>query len=210
MLTYDDCLALCGLTAEEVDAIARHEGLPEIVALEKGSCLCTTAEGLEIIRRIIVDELTEAAGRGDARSVARLQLALRHFGDRFERSSIVEAAVGSSAEALLADTAMRALGLDTTTAPWVRERVSAHLSVMLHHYGLEAAQVRRRLPAELSTAAMRCACCAETPRCRRFLAGTGDMEEPSAFCPNAELFREMRRTEGTCDAQPGAPRPART
>ena len=33
MLTYKDCLKLCGLTAEEIAAIARHEHLPEIVAL---------------------------------------------------------------------------------------------------------------------------------------------------------------------------------
>jgi hypothetical protein len=33
MLTYDDCLALSGLTTEEVAAIAAHEHVPEIVAL---------------------------------------------------------------------------------------------------------------------------------------------------------------------------------
>ncbi len=30
MLTFDDCLALCELTEEEIDAIAEHEHLPEI------------------------------------------------------------------------------------------------------------------------------------------------------------------------------------
>ena len=39
MLTYDDCVGLCGLTAEEIDAIARQEHLPGIVALEMGACL---------------------------------------------------------------------------------------------------------------------------------------------------------------------------
>ena len=32
MITLEDCLGLCGLTEEEVLAIAEHEHLPEIAA----------------------------------------------------------------------------------------------------------------------------------------------------------------------------------
>jgi hypothetical protein len=32
MITLEDCLAFCGLTGEEVLAIAEHEHLPEIAA----------------------------------------------------------------------------------------------------------------------------------------------------------------------------------
>ena len=39
MLTFEDCVGLCGLSAEEIAAIARHEHLPEIVALELGASL---------------------------------------------------------------------------------------------------------------------------------------------------------------------------
>ena len=34
MITFDDCLALCELTEEEIDAIAEHEHLTGTVALE--------------------------------------------------------------------------------------------------------------------------------------------------------------------------------
>ena len=36
MLTYNDCLGFSELTPEQVSALARHEHLPEIVALEMG------------------------------------------------------------------------------------------------------------------------------------------------------------------------------
>ena len=39
MITFDDCLAFCELTEDEIDAIAEHEHLPETVALEMGSYL---------------------------------------------------------------------------------------------------------------------------------------------------------------------------
>jgi hypothetical protein len=50
MLTYDDCVGLCGLRPEEIDAIARHEHLPEIVALEMGACLAETPQGRRATR----------------------------------------------------------------------------------------------------------------------------------------------------------------
>jgi hypothetical protein len=33
MITLEDCVALCGLTEEEVFAIAEHEHMPEIATL---------------------------------------------------------------------------------------------------------------------------------------------------------------------------------
>jgi len=36
MLTREDCLALCELSEDEVAAIAEHEHVPEIVAMEMG------------------------------------------------------------------------------------------------------------------------------------------------------------------------------
>jgi hypothetical protein len=32
MITIEDCIALCGLTREEIDAVAEHEHLPEAAA----------------------------------------------------------------------------------------------------------------------------------------------------------------------------------
>ena len=39
MITIEDCLALSDLTEEEIDAIAEHEHLPEIIAAELGNYL---------------------------------------------------------------------------------------------------------------------------------------------------------------------------
>jgi len=37
MLTLDDCIELSELTEEEILAIAEHEHVPEMVALERGN-----------------------------------------------------------------------------------------------------------------------------------------------------------------------------
>jgi hypothetical protein len=72
MLSYDDCLGFCDLTPEEIAAIARHEHLPEILALELGAHLCTTPEGKGVLKRMIRDDIKGArpsrhdAGAGDA------------------------------------------------------------------------------------------------------------------------------------------------
>ena len=57
MVTFEDCLGLCGLTVKQIAAIARHEHLPEILALELGAHLCTTAQGRQQIRRMIECDL---------------------------------------------------------------------------------------------------------------------------------------------------------
>ena len=45
MLTVEDCIALCALSEAEVDAIAEHEHVPEIVAAEMAHYLINTADG---------------------------------------------------------------------------------------------------------------------------------------------------------------------
>ena len=70
MVTYEDCLALAGLTAEEVDLIAARERLPRIVALELTGHLLETTEGRRRLRRILGEDNGAAqvcdGGRGDA------------------------------------------------------------------------------------------------------------------------------------------------
>ena len=56
MLTLEDCIALSGLTREEIDAIAEHEHLPEIIAMEMGAYLLQLPEGGKAIKGIIRDE----------------------------------------------------------------------------------------------------------------------------------------------------------
>ncbi|MDE2228100.1 MAG: hypothetical protein KGL11_03555 [Alphaproteobacteria bacterium] len=82
MLTLEDCLGLCDLSREEIDAIAEHEHLPEVVATELGNYLVHTATGQRAIKDIMRDDILAAQARGDFRHSAKLKLVLRHFIDR--------------------------------------------------------------------------------------------------------------------------------
>lgn len=79
MLTREDCLALCDLDEDVVEAIAEHEHIPEIIAAELGSYLVHTPGGGVRIRRIILDDIDTAMAACDLKRVLRLKLALRHF-----------------------------------------------------------------------------------------------------------------------------------
>ena len=81
MLTYEDCLELSDLTEEEIEAIAQHEHLPEMAALELGSYLVHTDQGVPMIKRIILEDIDEERRRGDAEKVLQLKLVLKHFVD---------------------------------------------------------------------------------------------------------------------------------
>ena len=82
MLTFDDCVALCELTEEEIAAIAEHEHLPMIVAAELGNYLIHGADGALRVKRIILDDLQAASRTGDVRHALTLKLVLRHFVER--------------------------------------------------------------------------------------------------------------------------------
>ena len=79
MLTLQDCIALSDLTEEEVDAIAEHEHIPEIVAAEFGNYLVHQPGGPPMLRRIILDDIEDAQRRGDEKHRLALRLVLRHF-----------------------------------------------------------------------------------------------------------------------------------
>ena len=79
MLTYEDCLELSDLTEEEVESIAQHEHIPEIVALELGSYLVHSPEGVPMIKQIILDDIEEQLRHGHTDKALHLKLVLRHF-----------------------------------------------------------------------------------------------------------------------------------
>ena len=81
MLTYQDCVELSDLTEEEIEAIAQHEHLPEMAALEMGSYLIHTPEGIPMIKRIILDDIEEARRHGHSQKALQLKLVLKHFVD---------------------------------------------------------------------------------------------------------------------------------
>ncbi|MCW2243450.1 hypothetical protein [Azospirillum canadense] len=79
MLTIDDCIALSDLTEDEIDAIAEHEHLPEMVAVELGCCLVHAADGPRRIARIIRDDIENARSHGQARHADQLVVVLDGF-----------------------------------------------------------------------------------------------------------------------------------
>jgi hypothetical protein len=79
MITLEDCVAFCGLTEEEVLAIAEHENLPEIAAAALASYLVHQERGLEKVRDMIVDDIRAAQERGDKEHVLVLLHVLHHF-----------------------------------------------------------------------------------------------------------------------------------
>jgi len=81
MLTFEDCLGLCELTEEEIDAIAEHEHLPEMAALELGNYLIHRDDGVRVVKRMILDDIAEAQRHGDMKRALTLKLTLKHFVD---------------------------------------------------------------------------------------------------------------------------------
>lgn len=78
-LTWQDCLAFCELNEDVIAAIAEHEGIPEMAALELGTYLIRTADGGPRIRRMIIDDIERARAHGDRRHELVLMGVLRRF-----------------------------------------------------------------------------------------------------------------------------------
>jgi hypothetical protein len=79
MLTWEDCLALCELGEDEIAAIAEHEHMTQMAAVEFGNYLVHSPNGVPMIRRIILDDMAAARHRNDLAHAAKLKLVLRHF-----------------------------------------------------------------------------------------------------------------------------------
>jgi Rad3-related DNA helicase len=79
MISLEDCIGLCGLTEEEVLAIAEHEHLPEIAATALAQYLLSQERGSERVRDMIVDDIRQAQRSGDKQHVLTLLHVLHHF-----------------------------------------------------------------------------------------------------------------------------------
>ena len=79
MLTLRDCLDMCDLTPEVVDAIAERERLPAILAAQLGCCLSCTPDGCRQIDHLLRESIATAARQRDFRRCASLQSALDQF-----------------------------------------------------------------------------------------------------------------------------------
>jgi hypothetical protein len=79
MLSLEDCVALSGLTEEEVLAIAQHEHIPEISAAEMAGYLMRLPDGEQCIKSMIRDDIRRAESRGERGRVIALKGVLRNF-----------------------------------------------------------------------------------------------------------------------------------
>ena len=79
MISLEDCIAMCGLDADGVAAIAEHEHIPEIAAAALASYLLNQAGGSERNRRMMIDDIHKALDEGRIDDGAELFMALRHF-----------------------------------------------------------------------------------------------------------------------------------
>jgi hypothetical protein len=79
MISLQDCIGMCGLSEDEVLAIAEHEHIPEIAATALASYLLNQEHGAERIRDMIRDDIRAALNRGDEKHARELFMALRHF-----------------------------------------------------------------------------------------------------------------------------------
>ena len=79
MLTIQDCIELSELNEDEILAIAEHEHIPEMAAVEMGNYLCHTPTGEKRVRRMIVDDIQHARESGNTQHAAVLKTVLKHF-----------------------------------------------------------------------------------------------------------------------------------
>jgi S-ribosylhomocysteine lyase LuxS involved in autoinducer biosynthesis len=79
MLTIQDCIELSELTEEEILAIAQHEHIPEMAAVELGNYLVHTPQGEKRIKAMIVDDIEGAKREGHLLRVLTLKLCLKHY-----------------------------------------------------------------------------------------------------------------------------------
>lgn len=79
MISLQDCIGLCGLTPDEIDAIAAHEHVPEVVAAAMASYLLHAPDGLEKVRDMIIDDIKAAHIDADPKRTNNLLHTLHHF-----------------------------------------------------------------------------------------------------------------------------------
>lgn len=79
MLTFEECCSMCGLSEDLVAAIAEHEEIPEMVALELGAHLLAQPGGALRVLRIIEEDIAAAHRRHDRRHEKELVAVLQQF-----------------------------------------------------------------------------------------------------------------------------------
>ena len=79
MISFEDCVALCGLTKEEIAAIAEHEHIPDMAAAILGQYILQQEHKPEQICRMISDDVRAATAAREWKHAGQLVAALQHF-----------------------------------------------------------------------------------------------------------------------------------
>ena len=79
MISFQECLDLCGLTEEEAEILAEHEKIPVMVAMELGVTLLQSARGTYRLRCCIQDCLERAVLSGQRDKARHLERILLKF-----------------------------------------------------------------------------------------------------------------------------------
>jgi hypothetical protein len=79
MLSLRDCFAFSELTDEEVQVIAEHEHIPEIVAAELGNGLVHSEDGVLMIKAYMLDCIEHARRNGHFDRADALYAVYRRF-----------------------------------------------------------------------------------------------------------------------------------
>ena len=78
-MTFQDCLGLCDISEAEALAIAEHEHLPAMAAVQLGDYLMRTPEGELCLKEILRDHIAAAAASGDSMRTLALKAILREY-----------------------------------------------------------------------------------------------------------------------------------
>jgi len=89
MLSLKECFDFCGLTGDEVHAIAEHAHLSDISAAALGQALLQTEEGISEIKRFMREDIENAKLRGHPDAAQELEQVLAHFKETHRSSSDV-------------------------------------------------------------------------------------------------------------------------
>jgi len=80
VITLEDCIGLCGLDQDQIDAIAEHEHLPEVAAAALAAWMMEKKPtGAREIRDMMRDDIHAALAAENHAHAAELLSALRHF-----------------------------------------------------------------------------------------------------------------------------------
>ena len=79
MLSYRDCLDMAAVTEAECAAIARHEHIPAMLALELGEQLMATEAGRRRLQGMILEAVDDAQAHSRCEPCAHFSRALHDF-----------------------------------------------------------------------------------------------------------------------------------